>query len=372
MDILKSDVSQQHAIMQIAAHSKTFRTIVGSGRVGVPLAEVRKFKKREPDELSNLLTLQMVEFTWPTPDRDGGGDTGDDDWQLQDVSPDGVELLDLDEPRMFRCSALGFATWRVTGQQGESNPSFEGLRESLAHVLKSQWQLHCKLDKVFWSASHPSLFMLRVMEGIWSDFVGLVSQDVVAIAKQHPTEMTEQNRRQLVRLRKVLETIEPTRLASPSDAATRAMGWLERLVGEWPLKIVVKPASPPQEAAPIRRNKRWTEAEANEWLIKLIRERKELSSTQIKAAITATGGPSWGTVVKTEFYQAYMTKRKRAKPKGERQALGKRVSLARAEDAVTDERDPLDQLEIERLHQEQQRDESDQRWRRRPPRGSTK
>ncbi len=351
MDILKASVAQHHEVILEAVQSETFKKIVAAGTSGLEVSSKSKVVAREPDALYNLLVLQLVEHDFPRAEGwvDADQDEDEEPWDLLGVSPEGVEIIDLEEQRLYRCAALGHAAWRVVVGLADGKSDTTTLRESLKQLLAAEWRLHCLLDKIHWNGMAPDPHLLRRLEVIWSEFVALIDRDVQAIANEQSVGMAPETRKEMVRLRKALNTIESARLAKPSDAALDALAWIKQLVENWALRVVVEA----QDTTP--KEGKWTKALAQEWFKAQANKHGEtLSSTDIKRIIKEDGGPSWGLLYKTTSFKAYMALRKLRAAGKKRGPSGKRVSLDHAHSALASTHDAGDRYEIEQLVREQE------------------
>lgn len=231
-------------------------------------------------------------------------------WGLIDVSPEGIELPIPEQPRLYRCSAMGAAAWRVMVAPAAEVPSLERLRDSLHHVLSAQWRLHCKLDKVHWQYSDPLFQMLQRLEVLWSEFVRLVAQDVDTLAEQHASEMTERTKEEMIGLLDTLRVVQTVRLGSPPDSAIEAFAQVKGLVDQWPLRMAMAQVPVLPAVQPMVKPRRYTKEEAEQWIRALFDEKGEMTRPEIERVIKAKGGPSWGTIQGTKFWRDYMDHRK--------------------------------------------------------------
>lgn len=354
MNILNTNVSQHDEAFLEAMQSETFKKIIVAGASGLTLSSKSKLLTREPDALPNLLVMQLVEYRFPLAEGcDEQDDVEDDDlWDLVAISPDdGVELLRLDHEMAYRCSAIGAMALRASSGVVDKHPTAEGLRQSLGQVLAAEWRLNCLLEKRDWRERHPCYHFLRRLETLWWEFVAIIDREVEAFANQHAPAMDVQTRKAMVRLRKALNTIESARLAKPSDATRDALEWIKQLLANWALRVMVEAL----ESEP--KGRVWTQKLAQEWFKALaVKHGPTLSSTDIKRIIKEEGGPSWGLLYKTSFFNAYMAARKKAAEGRGGSPPGKRVSLDQAESKIASTRDSDRLDEIEELRREQESD----------------
>ncbi len=349
MDILSATVEQHHQVILESVQSETFKKIVATAAAGLELSSDSKLVTLEPDALHNLLVLQFVEHAIPLAE----GVIDDEPWDLLSVSPEGVERHDLKPGRLYRCSPVGHAAWRVLVGSVGGREDIATLRQSLEHALAAEWRLHGLLDKMYWKGTESQLHLLRRLEVIWSEFVALIDQDVEAVANAHATAMAPPTRKAMVRLRKALNTVESARLAKPSDAVLDALEWIKQLVANWPLRVVVKT----QEANPKKRE--WTQARAQEWFKDVAhRYGKHLSVADVKRITKEEDGPSCSVLYKPKysFFRSYMKLSQAEAAKNKHDLPGKRVSLDRADSELASKHGAGDQDELEEAIRDQAAD----------------
>lgn len=339
MDILKASVAQHHEVILEAVQSETFKKIVAAGASGLEFSSKSKIVTREPDVLHNLLVLQLVERA-VTPNK-SGADLSDDDeaWRLLDLSPYEVKRVNVEDRRLYRASALGAGVWRVMVETVQQEATLEGLRDSLRLIMNAEWCLHCKLDKVNWEQSDSRYQFLRRLEVLWSEFVGLVVNDVASLAERLGSEMTEPTRLEMVGLLDALRVVETASLGNPSESAMEAFDSLLKLLDEWPLRVAMArvPEAPVEEPAEKQRGA-WR-GDPEKWISDLFTEMGELTRTQIEQLRNVRGGPAWARVQKTDFWKDYMAHRREQGeyvPRG-----GKQVPLDQAESELARKSKPI-------------------------------
>lgn len=310
MDILNATVEQHHVVMLETVQSETFKKIVAAGSSGLELSSKSKLLTREPDALHNLLVLQLVERA--VSQSKSGADLSNDDeaWRLLDLSPYEVKGFNVEDRRLYRASALGVGVWRVMVETVQPEATLEGLRDSLQYIMSAEWCLHCKLDKVHWEHADVRYKLLRRLEVLWSEFVGLVAADVTSVAERLGSEMTEPTRLEITGLLNALRVVEAASVGNPSESAMEAFDYLVRLVDEWPLRVAMTRVPQATAEGPAEKQRGAWRGDPEEWIAALFKKMGPRTRTQIEQHRNADGGPAWGRVQKTKFWQDYMAHRK--------------------------------------------------------------